>query len=271
MRITKRLHGTWYANIVNAVVRLIVFLVLTLLALAVYDYLLGHLLERRLHVLPFVGLWLFSAYAVLPRLNRRLSKIYLPDYFIGRTRTGDGLLGDPVNLAVRGTEAKLIAAMEQAGWTQAEPLNFKSSVKMSWASVLGKSYPDAPVSSLFLFGRQQDLAFQRDIGGNPRKRHHVRFWKTPEEWWLPGGYQADWLGAATFDKNVGLSLYTGQITHKIDADIDAEREFVIKTLKDHKVKAKIEVVKHFTNSFHDRNGGGDRIHTDGSLPFINLQ
>lgn len=265
-----KIRGTWYANVLNTTYRLALFIALLLLALMVYDYLLRSILVRQVHVVPFVAFWLFSAYLVLPRVNRRLSRIYIPEYFIGRTRTADGLLGDPINLAVRGSRDKLIAAMEQAGWTQAEPLNLKSSLKMTYTSVLGRSYPSAPVSSLFVFGNQQDLAFQREIGGNPRKRHHVRFWKTPEDWWLPGGYQADWLGAGTYDKNVGLSLYTGQITHKIDADIDAERDFILRTLQDHHVKADVEMVKHFTTSFHARNGGGDRIHTDGSLPFINL-
>lgn len=48
---------------------------------------------------------------------------------------------------------------------------------------------------------------------------------------MPGGKTADWLGAATYDKHVGLSLFTGQITHKIDANVDHERDFVIDCLK----------------------------------------
>ena len=68
----------------------------------------------------FLPLWVLSAYVLLPRLNRLLTGIYVPSYFIGRARTSDGLLGDPVNLAVVGTPAQLSAAMVGAGWTAAD-------------------------------------------------------------------------------------------------------------------------------------------------------
>jgi len=77
------------------------------------------------------------------------------------------------------------------------------------------------------------------------------------------------LGAATFDKNVGLSLFTGQVTHKIDSNVDTERDFVVGGLK--KATTEVHWVKHFTSSYHSRNGGGDIIHTDGALPFIRLK
>jgi len=49
--------------------------------------------------------WVLVAYLVLPRLHRILTRIYLPDYFIGRTRTADGLLGEAVNLGLLGMAA----------------------------------------------------------------------------------------------------------------------------------------------------------------------
>lgn len=261
---------SWYANIINHAIRLVIFLILTILAVWVYDVLFEEIRAGRSHFWAFLLLWLFSAYIVVPRLNRRLARIYLPSYFIGRANTGDGLLGDPINLALYGSREQLVAAMTKAGWRQADILSLKSSWKMIWTAGLGRPYPNAPVSSLFLFGRRQDLAFQRQVGNNPRKRHHVRFWQTPKKWWLPGGYQADWLGSATYDKHVGLSLFTGQITHKIDADVDAERDFLIQTLREAGATEDVQIVEHFTTSYNARNGGGDVIHTDGSLPFITL-
>lgn len=267
----RKLRGTWLANYLNIIYRVFLFAFLAFVAVSVYELLLDEIFRDGFSITVLLLLWFFSAYFVLPRVNRRLSKMYLPNYFIGRTRTADGLLGDPINLAVNGTEDQLVAAMEKAGWHMADELNLKSSIKMAYSSIFARRYPTAPVSPLFVFNEQQGLAFQKDINNNPRKRHHVRFWKTPQDWWLPGGYQTDWLGAATYDKNVGLSLFTGQITHKIDADVDKERDYVVKTLKDAKTTQKIEVVKHFTTSYYSRNGGGDTIHTDGSLPFIDLR
>jgi hypothetical protein len=206
----------------------------------------------------------------LPRVYRGISRLYLPNYFFGRAQTGDGLLGDPINLAFNASRKQLIAAVEAAGWSKAEALNFRSSLKITYSAVLGSRYPGAPVSPLFVFGKKQDFAFEREVDGNPRKRHHIRFWKTPERWWLPGGYRTDWLAAATFDRNVGLSLFTGQITHKIDANVDKERDFVIDTLRNSKSINDVKMVKHFTSSYHTRNGGGDMIHTDGTLPFITI-
>jgi hypothetical protein len=261
---------SWTANYINHAIRLVFVVVTTAIALVVYRYLLKDIITGRSHFLAYLAIWLFSAYVVLPRLNRWLSKLYLPDYFIGRATTGDGLLADPVNLAIYGTRSQLTASMIKAGWTPATKLSLDSSLKMIYSALRGSSYPDAPVSSLFLFRKRQDLAFEKDIDGTPRKRHHVRLWKTPASWWLPGGYQVDWLGAATFDEHVGLSLFTGQITHKVDANVDKERDFLLQTLRTAGVTRNINIVKHFTTSYHGRNGGGDKIHTDGDLPFITL-
>jgi hypothetical protein len=263
-------HGSWYANHFNNVIRLIGLGLLAVVAVVVYRYLFADIITGRSHFLAYIALWLFSAYVILPRVYRAFSRLYLPNYFFGRTETGDGLLGDPINIAFNGKREQLIAAMEAAGWSQAETLNFKSSLKMIYSAVGGTNYPTAPVSPLFVFGKKQEFAFERDLDGNPRKRHHIRFWKTPEKWWLPGGYKTDWLAAATFDKNVGLSLFTGQVTHKIDANVDQERDFVVDTLRHAKVVNDVTFVKHFTSSYHTRSGGGDMIHTDGALPFVTV-
>jgi hypothetical protein len=257
-------------TVVATVIRVAYIVVLLILFFAAYEIALKRLLASDRIITTLFVLWLVSAYVLLPRIHRWFSKLYVPNYYIGRVRTFDGLLGDPVNLAVLGTKKDLIAAMKQAGWTQAEELSLKSSIKMTIASVLKKSYPSAPVSSLFLFGNKQDLAFQIEVNGNPHKRHHVRFWKTPNGWWLPGGHKADWLGAATYDRRVGFSTLTLQITHKIAENVDEERDFVLATLKKANKHLTVQVVEHFTSGFHDKNGGGDRIKTDGALPFIDL-
>lgn len=221
----------------------------------------------------FVGLsifWAYAAYFFLPKIHRFLSKIYLPDYFIGRVRTGDGLLGDPVNLAINGTKKQLIVIMQQAGWHIAEDLSVHSTLKMIKSSILKQSYPTAPVSSLFLFQKKQDIAFQIEVAGNPHARHHVRFWKTPRQWWLPGGLKADWLGAATYDKRVGFSLFTGQFTHKIEERVDIERDFTVSSMTNANRSVKAERIEHFMTAFRSRNGGGDRIQTDGALQIVDL-
>ena len=107
--------------------------------------------------------------------------------------------------------------------------------------------------------------------GNPSKRHHVRFWKVPRGWYLPGGESVDWLGAATYDTNVGFSLFTLQITHKIAEDTDVERDYVVTSIRKHAPKVRTKLIEHFSSGYHHRNGGGDRIKTDGNLPIIFLK
>ena len=143
-----------------------------------------------------------------------------------------------------------------------DPLTLKSCLEIAEASVLKRPYDDAPVSSLYFDGRKEDLAFEMPVGPDPRKRHHVRFWQTKE---LDGDGRPTWVGSATFDERVGLSDTTGEVTHHIAADVDAERNHVIDTLKATGDIAETYVVPGFHKVDEGRNGGGDPWHTDGDL------
>ncbi|WP_371029864.1 LssY C-terminal domain-containing protein [Pseudoclavibacter sp. JSM 162008] len=221
-------------------------------------------------ILLLVIFWALLAYLVLPRMHRILTTVYVPDYFIGRARTSDGLLGDPINLGLLGHEAELHEAMRAAGWTRADDISLRTSLGIISSTVTRRSYDEAPVSPLFLFGRQQDFAYQQEVAGNPAKRHHVRFWKCPEGWLLPGGTRVDWLAAGTFDRAVGFSLFTLQVTHKIDADTDVERDHIVATVLQGTPRASVAILKDFSTGYHSRNGGGDSIRTDGNLPVLQL-
>ncbi|MEY9778229.1 hypothetical protein ABH915_003837 [Arthrobacter sp. MW3 TE3886] len=215
--------------------------------------------------------WALLAYLVLPRLHRILTRLYVPDYFIGRARTSDGLLGDPVNIALLGSEPQVHGVMRSAGWTLADDVTLASSRRIVSSTLLRRSYLEAPVSPLFLFGRQQDFAYQEEVDGTPGKRHHVRFWRCPPGWLLPGGLAVDWLAAGTYDRSVGLSLFTLQITHKIDENTDAERDHVVGAIIEADPAAGLRVIRDFSTGYHARNGGGDTITTDGNLPIVDLR
>jgi LssY C-terminus len=208
---------------------------------------------------------------LLPRLHRILTRLYVPGYFIGRARTSDGLLGDPVNLALLGQEAQVHAAMTRAGWIRADDLTLTSGRRILTSTLSRRSYNEAPVSPLHLFDRQQDFAYQQEVAGSPSKRHHVRFWRCPEGWMLPGGYAVDWLAAGTYDKSVGLSLFTLQVTHKIEENTDIERDYIVQTVSAATPEVEVEVIENFSTGYHSRNGGGDLIITDGNLPIINVR
>ena len=223
-----------------------------------------------LWALNLIFFWALFAYLAIPRLHQVVSTIYVPDYFIGRTRTADGILGDPVNLSFDGEENDIHAVMRAAGWVKADPLSLRSSWKIILSYIFRRSYPAAPVSHLFLFDREEDFAYQKEVDGNISQRHHVRFWRTPPGWTLPGGIAVDWVAAATYDRSVGLSVFTGQVTHKIDPDVDAERDYLIATLRYADAEVGVGVVEQYFNAYHSRNGGGDEIHTDGDLPVLDI-
>lgn len=221
-------------------------------------------------VLYVVVFWLLLAYVGLPRLQEMLARIYVPDYFIGRTLTNVGVLGDPITMAFDGTEDQIDAVMVKAGWTRADEITLRSSWGIIVSAVFRRSYPSAPVSPLFLFGRQQAFAYEQQVDGNASQRHHIRFWPVPHGWLLPGGYRVGWIAASTYDRAVGLSTFTLQVTHKVDADIDAERDYVIGTIRYASPEVELRMIDNFSTAFHSRNGGGDLVHTDGNLPIVVL-
>jgi hypothetical protein len=177
------------------------------------------------------------------------------------TQTVNGIPGDPVNVALLGTEADVIHAMIKAHWYPADAITLRSSVRIAVDSVFRRPDDDAPVSTLELFGRKQDLAFEQPVGDSPRQRHHVRFWHWDK---LHEGREV-WFGAATFDERVGLSHTTGQVTHHIGPDIDAERDRILSELKAGHLTVKEYYVDDFHPEQHGKNGGGDPWQTDGRL------
>jgi hypothetical protein len=178
------------------------------------------------------------------------------------THTSSGIPGDPINVALIGIEAEVMRIMAAAKWHRAEALSLSSDLQIAEASILGRSDQNAPVSSLYLFGRKQDLAFEQQVGHDPRHRHHVRFWKSDQ---ADNAGRPMWMGSAVYDERVGLSRTTGQITHVTAADVDSERDYLFACLKKTGDLAERYTVNGFHKILEGKNGGGDRWHTDGGL------
>jgi len=147
-----------------------------------------------------------------------------------------------------------------------------SSWEMARAFVFNKPYATAPFSTLYLFGRGQDIGFQRAIGECPRKRHHVRFWAKSLaqveadvdtlRFWLNTDLPNEdecvlWIGAATKDIGFSLTRLTFQFTHATDSDTNAERDYMIKELREHNVIENVTLHK-----------AGDRLLTENVNHYI---
>ncbi|HEV2495162.1 MAG TPA: LssY C-terminal domain-containing protein [Terriglobia bacterium] len=134
-----------------------------------------------------------------------------------RAQSKDGKPGDPLNLVVIGSAEQIRSAFVSAGWSAAEEKNQKSIMRTVRAIAGDEGYGSAPVSQLYVYGRQEDLAFERMLN-TFTKRHHLRLWRTTKT--TPDGREI-WLGAATHD--TGIDVHPGVVSHAIDSDLDAER------------------------------------------------
>jgi hypothetical protein len=183
------------------------------------------------------------------------------------TTTPSGIPGDPLNVGLVGEKSDVIRSLTKAGWYPADPITLKSSIEIAGSVVFDRPYHEAPVSTLIYDGRKQDLAFEKPIGASADKRNHVRFW-------LVIGKGAEgrpvWLGSATLDQSVGLNEYTGQFTHHISPDIDAERNRLIGDLVAAKMVTTLYSVSGVGPTINGRNGEGDRYYTDGEIHFAVL-
>jgi len=221
--------------------------------------------RRRLWIL---AAWAVAAYLIVPRLWELYFREH-PAYAQAPhlTHTSDQHPGDPVNVALVGAEADVVAGMKAAGWFPADPITLESSLKIAADSVLRRSDDEAPVSDLFLFGRKQDLAFEQPVPGGPRQRHHIRYWR----WDKTDDGRPVWFGAATYDERVGLSYTTGQVTHHIGPDVDAERDRIAAELSRAGCVQDVRSIEGFQHPPEGRNGGGDVWRTDGKLAVIALR
>src|SRR6478752_5706824 len=199
-----------------------------------------------------------AAYIILPRAVRLGLKILQRKRVPRFTITGDGLPGDPVNLVLTGTLQQLHTAFHLAGWSEADRLGLASSWRMVRAFVFNSSYPTAPFSTLYLFGRGQDVGFQKAIDDSPRKRHHIRFWALSlayaeanlgkASFWLntdrpPEAACVHWVGAGTKDTGISLTRLTFQITHATDSDTNVERDYIIDELRKSGVIDEVNSIK----------------------------
>jgi hypothetical protein len=216
-------------------------------------------------LLVSIVLYLALAYGALPGVWRLFEHRHPAlDGVSARTVTGDGIPGDPLNVAFVGSGAELQRRLLAAGWLPADPITMVSSLRIAGDSLVHRPYGTAPVSSLYLWGHRQNLAYEKMIGGDPRRRHHVRLWVSEQRDDL--GREL-WMGAVTLDVAAGVSHRTGQVTHHIGRDIDRERDQLLHDLQGVPA-APVQWIDGFQSDLRGRNGGGDVYVTDGRLPVV---
>jgi hypothetical protein len=167
---------------------------------------------------------------------------------------------DPLNIALVGHPRDLYYALIRAGWDETEIVYRTSVLKTIASSLMGKEYRYSPVSSLYVFGRAQDAAFQK-ARANIDQRNHLRLWMTPMR------YEGKpvWIGQISRDIGVRLTWKT-ITTHKIDPNVDETREYLLEDFAYAQSLDKVGYVKGVGAAPYDKprsNLTGDPYFTDG--------
>ena len=174
-----------------------------------------------------------------------------------KTAKGDG---DPVNLVVIGHPKDVYASFIRAGWDETETITGSTSWKTMRSFIGGGEYRYSPVSGLYVFGRPQDVAFQK-ARDNIHERNHLRLWMAPVTFeGLPV-----WMGQISRDIGVRFTKKT-ITTHKIDPDTDETREFLLENLAYSQAVEKFAYVQGAIPAPIDKPRGnltGDPYFTDG--------
>jgi len=132
--------------------------------------------------------------------------------------------GDPLNLVLIGWPREVYTAFIRAGWDETEAVTGGTAWKTVKSFLGGDAYRYSPVSSLYVFDRAQDVAFQW-IREDIHQRNHLRLWLSPYTF---EGVPV-WLGQISRDIGVRFTRKT-ITTHKIDPDVDETREYLLENL-----------------------------------------
>lgn len=136
--------------------------------------------------------------------------------------------GDMVNFLILGSQTAMEQVFNAAGWVKVDPDVKDTILHGIIESISKESYLTMPMSQLYLFDRPQDYGWAHaEPISVVKTRNHLRIWKAPFE--VNG--QTLWVGAATHDTGFERDQRNNGITHKIDPDIDLERDYVEKTLE----------------------------------------
>ncbi len=134
--------------------------------------------------------------------------------------------GDPLNVVIVADTADALNSLSRAGWSFTHRITPESVRRLIGASIQGESYPVAPVSNLYLFGRSQDFALQR-ARPNIAQRNHMRFWLAPFKF----RDKNVWVGQVSRDIGIKVTPKSPTLTtHVIDPEVDLTREYLLHSL-----------------------------------------
>lgn len=181
-----------------------------------------------------------------------------------RVLNGEGREGDMLNLIFAAKEDDLQEAFARAGWVKVE----KSTPQIIWHLIWErKHYTKLPMDKLYVFGRSQDYSYALpDPTSIVARRHHLRIWKTDRV--------VDdvplWVGAATHDVAIEVVKHKFRLFHKIDPNVDAERDFIATDLARTSQLTREHFVTCIAPVFNGQTATGQAYHSDSRMLFLEL-
>jgi hypothetical protein len=274
--------------------------VILLIGVLLFDFIVRGLypwFDKRIPFeLAIFVVYVISAYFLIPNVVRIFRLIWRPEHIPTFAYSVDGYKVDPINIGIVATDEEIQELFSKAGWYRAEKATLVTTIKTALSIVSQHPYLTAPFNNLYVFGRKQDYGFQIPVTKSPFRRHHVRFWaciptsnpvfRDHVTFWLNKhrSVQAQdpsvigtaderklWVGAAIYDRGLGIIRHNGRIDHAIDANVNAERDFIIQTFE------KTGMITHVTTSQAHRplnlqhRTFGDSIIADGTIKICEVE
>jgi hypothetical protein len=176
-----------------------------------------------------------------------------------------GRSSDLTNVIFIGSHDQIVATFDAARWTRPDPASLRG--RIDWLQAVSELRGDggAPMSLLLLNGAEPDMSWQKGLN-DVSKRHHIRLWKEAAAW---HGREV-WIGAATRDIDFAYLRHGRRFSHKIEEDIDRERDKIAYDLAFTPCGNLLDWTHREEVPRFARNATGDPIVTDGRMAAIEL-
>jgi hypothetical protein len=181
-----------------------------------------------------------------------------------RVLDGQGREGDMINFIFVAKEDDLQRVFARAGWIKVDKMKATLFWHLAWQR---EHYVKLPMETLYVFGRAQDYSYALpDPAAILTRRHHLRIWRTDYE----VNDTPVWVGAATHDVAIEFEKRKLWMIHRIDPDVDAERDFIAWNLRETHLVTRVQYLVSAVPVFQAQTTKGEAYHSDSRMILLDF-